>query len=70
MACCKHFLFFFYEFMGTLMLSVCYNMEREYQTLLLVVLVISWNHSACHFNSALSVGELIVRSEDFKEGLK
>lgn len=59
-----------YEFIGTLLICVAYNLTKSYDTMLLVCLIFAWNHSAGHFNSALTFGEIFFKSEDLKEFVK
>ena len=59
-----------YEFFGVAVLSVCYNMTKSYTYFLLVVSIWAWNHSGAHFNMAITLGELIVRSTNLDEFTK
>ena len=49
--------YFFYEFIGTAILTVGYNMGAD---LYLIALWLCWEVTACHFNMALSMGALIM----------
>ena len=45
-----------YEFLGTALISVAYNMANKYYSIvLLVVSIWSWNISAAHFNMAITL---------------
>ena len=56
--------FLIYELIGTAILTICYNMTGQYIYFLLVVSLWAWNYSAAHFNAAITLGELVVRSSD------
>lgn len=62
--------FLLYEFIGTFLLCVSFNLEREYWGILLLAMIFSWDHSAGHFNTALTFGEFILRSKEAKDVLK
>lgn len=62
--------FLIYELLGTSILTICYNMTGQYVYFLLVVSVWAWNYSAAHFNAAITLGELVVRSQDGGEFMK
>lgn len=65
------FRYLFYEFLGTLLCCVSYNLAfKEYHWMFLICLVFSWNHSTGHFNTALTFGELFLRAEDVKDFCK
>ena len=62
--------FLFYEFLGTFLITVSFILEREYWGILLLAMIISWDHSAAHFNSALTFAEFIFRSDNFADACK
>jgi hypothetical protein len=56
-----------YEFLGTTLLTLSYNMTKSYETVVLVASIWAWNHSAAHFNMALTVGEMILLTTTFEK---
>ena len=51
------FTYLIYEFLGTALITVAYNMAaKNYAMVLLVVSIWSWNVSAAHFNMAITLG--------------
>ena len=48
--------YFFYEFIGTAILTFGYNMGAN---LYLIALWLCWEVTACHFNMAISLGYMI-----------
>jgi glycerol uptake facilitator-like aquaporin len=61
-----------YEFLGTLLITTSYNLNKQFTLMMTIVSIWSWNLSSAHFNPAFSLGSMIVHStniESFKYNL-
>lgn len=51
-----------FEFLGTLLLTFCYNVCGTYAALLVATALWSWSFSLAHFNAAVTLGDLVYKT--------
>ena len=54
--------YYMYEFIGTVVITVAYNLSQSYVGALLFVSIWAWDVSAAHFNMALTIGEFCMNA--------
>lgn len=59
-----------YEFIGMAVLTIWYLLIQRIYFFYFPISMWAWNHSASHFNIAISFGELMLRSKDLKSFFK
>lgn len=51
--------FLAYEFLGTALVTFCYNTSSNYSYFLVIPTLWCWDTSLAHFNTALTLGALV-----------
>lgn len=60
-------IFFLYEFLGTAILTYAYQISGNYIYVIFVITFWSWEVSAAHFNTAITIGSFIYNTKELKD---
>ena len=59
--------YFMYELVGTMLVTVSYNLTSQYVFTILIVSIWSWEVSAAHFNMAITLGDFIYNTRSLEK---